>query len=64
VLQERKLSKDAVMAVIRRAGFTPEMIEELATQLPDPVDLDRDSNLLARYGVTRTHLSDRLGGSP
>jgi hypothetical protein len=63
-VQERKLSKDAVVAVIRRAGFTSEMIKDLARQLPDPVDLDRDSNLLARYGVTRTHLTDRLGGSP
>jgi hypothetical protein len=58
------LSKATVIEIIRRAGYTPEVIDELSSHLQDPVDLDRDASLLAHYGVTRTALTDRLGGSP
>lgn len=61
---QRTLSKATVIAIIRRAGYTPEVVDEISSQLQDPVDLDRDASLLAHYGVTRTALMDRLGGSP
>jgi hypothetical protein len=34
------------------------------TQLLDPVDLQRDQQILARYGLSPQRLMDRLGGSP
>ena len=52
------------MAVFRRAGFSEEVINELASQLPDPIDIDRESSLLDRYGITMETLTDRMGGSP
>jgi hypothetical protein len=52
------------MAVLRRAGFPEEVINKLASQLPDPIDIDRESSLLDRYGITMETLTDRMGGSP
>jgi hypothetical protein len=60
----RRLAKSEVIYIIRRAQYTPEMIDEIAAQLPDPVDLDECASLLARYGMTRGQLMDRLGSSP
>jgi len=50
--------------VLRRAGYSDEVIEEVLSQLPDPVDLQRDQDILARYGFTPERLMDRLGGGP
>jgi hypothetical protein len=57
-------SKDAVIRTLRRAGVLPETIAVLQRQLPNPVDLDRDGNLLLSYGITMDRLIDRFGGSP
>jgi hypothetical protein len=56
--------KDTFIAILHRAGFTAEVIDEIASQVPDPIDLDRDSTLLLRLGISRDLLSDRLGYSP
>jgi len=50
--------------VLRRTGVPQETIKALDAVLDDPVDVDRDANLLASYGITRGHLTDRMGGSP
>ena len=39
-------------------------VDALALVLPEVVDLDRDGELLARYGVSHDDLISRLGGSP
>lgn len=59
---QRVHSKASVLEVIRRAGYAPEVVEEVGSKLADPVDLDRDASLLALYVITRTQLMDRLGG--
>ena len=62
---ERALrSKAFLFDVLRRAGTPEATIEALDAVLDDPVDLDRDGTLLARYGITRAQLEDELGGSP
>ena len=48
---------------MRRVGLE-EYVEEAAGKLPDPIDLDRDQELLASYGLTRTQVLNRLGSSP
>ena len=58
------LSKAESAKVLRRAGIPEAEIEELFAQLPDPFDLDREQNILARHGVTREGLVDQMGGSP
>ena len=50
--------------VIRRAGYSDEFISEVLSQLPDPIDLQRDQEILARYGLSPERLMDRMGGSP
>jgi hypothetical protein len=64
VATPRTLSKATVVEVMRRAGYPPELVDEVASKLQDPVDLDRDADLLAHYGLTRPELMNRLGGSP
>jgi hypothetical protein len=49
---------------LRRAGYSDELINEILSQLPDPVDIRRDEEILARYGLTRERMMDRMGGSP
>ncbi|MBV8953829.1 MAG: hypothetical protein JO262_03015 [Solirubrobacterales bacterium] len=53
-----------VARVLRRAGYSDEFISELLRKLPDPIDLQRDQPILARYGLSPERLMDRLGGSP
>jgi hypothetical protein len=57
-------SHEHVAQVLRRAGFSAEVIRELLGQLPDPIDFQRDEQILARYGVGPEQLMNRLGGSP
>lgn len=56
-------SKHDVLETLRRTG-TYGLIEGKEDQLPDPVDLDRDEQLLADLGITRGLLIDTMGGSP
>jgi hypothetical protein len=49
---------------MRRAGYSDELISEILSQLPDPIDLQRDQQILARYGLSTERLMDRMGGSP
>jgi len=39
-------------------------VEEIVAQLADPIDVDRDSQILERYGLSRDYLMDRMGASP
>lgn len=57
-------SHEEVARVLRRAGYSDEVIHEILSQLPDPVELHRDQEILARYGLDPERLMDRLGGSP
>jgi len=57
-------SKADVLAIMTRIGIDEELIAEAARILPDPVDLDRDQRVLARFGLSRGGLVDRMGGSP
>lgn len=57
------LSKEEIVRVLRRAGLA-DTAARLAPLLPERVDLDRDSALLDRFGVSREDLISRMGGSP
>jgi hypothetical protein len=50
--------------VLKRAGYPPEVIEEIAAQLADPIDVDRDAHILDRYNLTRGRLMEVMGASP
>jgi len=57
-------SHEEAVRVLRRTGYSDESIREILRELPDPFDLERDRELLARYGVSQELLMDRIGGSP
>jgi hypothetical protein len=60
----RLMSKADGTVLLHMAGFSPERIAAAFAELPDPIDLDRDEAILARYGITRNQLMDSRGGSP
>jgi hypothetical protein len=62
--EDRVRSKADVFAVLRRAGEPEQTIDALDALLDDPVDLQRDADVLARHGITLDRLVDRMGGSP
>jgi hypothetical protein len=57
-------SHEEAAHVLRRAGYSQEFIDEVLSQLPDPIDLQRDQPILSRYGINPERLADRMGGSP
>ena len=57
-------SHEEFTRTLRRAGYSAEFIRDVLSQLPDPIDLQRDQQILARYGLSPERLMDRMGGSP
>jgi hypothetical protein len=55
--------KAEVLAVLRRSGVPEKTVQDLDAALDDPVDIDRDADLLYRHGITLERLVDRMGGS-
>jgi nucleotide-binding universal stress UspA family protein len=55
--------KADVLATLRRLGVSEETIEAFDAELEDPVDLTRDSDLVARNGLSRERFVDWMGGS-
>jgi hypothetical protein len=58
------ISKAEAAKVLRRAGYSAELIGEILDQFADPIDLDRDARTLMKYGLTRESLINTMGGSP
>ena len=58
-----EIPKQKALDMLDRIG-PRELIDEAARTLPDPIDIDRDMHLLARFGLDRGRLLDRLGASP
>lgn len=56
-------SHEEAARVLHRAGYSDDSIREILRQLPDPFDLVRDEQILARYGVSPELLMNRMGGS-
>lgn len=60
----RTIAKVEAARVLRRAGYPLELIQEIHDQLEDPIDLDRDAEMLSRYGITRDELINRMEAAP
>jgi hypothetical protein len=64
-VEKRQLISHAeAKRLLLRAGYSRERIEELLRHLPDPIDADRDADVLFKLGLSRGSLMDRMGGSP
>jgi hypothetical protein len=58
-----EISRARVVATMERVGLMAEAAEA-ESQLPDPVELPRDGELLAKFGVSYDWLVERMGGGP
>ena len=58
-----QMERAHVLDVMRRVGMHERMAEAQRI-LPDPVDTDRDVQLLQGLGISRDSLIQRMGGSP
>jgi hypothetical protein len=56
-------TKQEAIDMLRRWG-TEELVRRAERELPDVIDLTRDGELMASYGMTRSQLMERAGGSP
>ena len=54
--------RKTIVEALRRAGL-PELADEAAKVLPDPVDLNQLETWGSQHGITRDELISRLGGS-
>jgi hypothetical protein len=59
-----KISKAEAIKVLSRVGVPKEKIADIMSELADPIDVDRDTAILEKYGISRDVLVDRMGGSP
>jgi len=57
-------SHEEASRILRRAGYSDEFISEVLSQLPDPIDLERDQQILAQYGLNPERMMERMGASP
>jgi hypothetical protein len=60
-----KIPKQQLLSVLARVGRR-DLIEQATRDLPTTIDTDRgvDQQRLFEYGLTRSQLIDRMGGSP
>jgi hypothetical protein len=57
------ITKQEALRMLAKIGAN-DLIDDAARTLPDEIDIDRDQNLLARFGLDCGHLIDRFGASP
>jgi hypothetical protein len=59
-----RISHAEFARILRRVGYPPDVVDEIKAQLPDPIDVERDAPILARYDLTRGRLMEIMGASP
>ena len=56
-----EIPKDKILELLQQQGKS-DQVEPAREELPDQVDPERDSGLLAKFGVDPQHLFGKLGG--
>jgi hypothetical protein len=59
-----RISHAEFARMMRRIGYPPDVVDEIKAKVPDPIDVERDAPILARYNLTRGRLMEILGASP
>jgi hypothetical protein len=59
----QQYSRQYVIDMLNRLGY-PQLAEEAAHDLPDPVDADQVGTWWIQHGLSRDELISRMGGSP
>jgi hypothetical protein len=55
---------EKVTRLLRREGYSDGFISEVLRQLPEPVDVQRDQEILGHFGLSPEQLMDRMGAGP
>jgi len=63
VERKRWVSHTEAEKVLRRAGYSEQRIEDVLRDIPDPIDTERDGELLFKRGLSAGILMDQMGGS-
>ena len=58
-----KITKQEALRMLVEIG-EKHLVGDAALTLPDEIDIDRDQNMLARFGLDPGHLMERFGASP
>jgi hypothetical protein len=64
VERKRLVSHTEAKQTLRRAGYSEQRIEDVLRDIPDPIDTERDGELLFKHGLSAGILMDQMGGSP
>jgi hypothetical protein len=56
-----EIPKDKILDLLREQGKN-DQADQARQELPDQVDTDRDSGLLAKFGIDPQELLGKLGG--
>jgi hypothetical protein len=56
-----EIPKEKILDLLQQQGKNDEA-EQASQELPDKVDTDRDSGLLAKFGINPQDLLGKLGG--
>ena len=56
-----EIPKDKILELLQQQGHD-DQVEAAREELPDQVDPDRDSGLLAKYGIDPQDLLSKFGG--
>jgi len=56
------ISKDQIIQFLKDRGQSGQA-DQASSELPDQVDTDKDSGLLAKFGINPEELLGKLGGS-
>ena len=56
--------QDHVIKLAQRLRYSEDAIQELQRDLPDEIDLERESKLLTKHNLTRDSMTSMMGGSP
>jgi len=57
------ITKKKALDMLEKLG-RHDLLAEARQTLPDPIDIDRDQNLLAKFGLGLDQMMNRWGGSP
>ena len=56
-----EIPKDKILSMLRERG-ADDKVQQAEQELPDQVDPERDSGLLAKFGIEPQDLLSKLGG--
>jgi hypothetical protein len=60
----RHVPHAAAERMLRRAGYSDQQIKGLLRKLPDPIDTERDGEVLFKHGISAGKLIERMGAGP